>query len=57
LSLSGQANCRSIPIQDAFAIRELYEQLGDPKYTDSGAIFDIMALTVFDKGLELSMAA
>jgi type I restriction enzyme R subunit len=44
-------------IQDAYAIRELYEQLGDPKYTDKGAIFDIMAHTVIMKGLELAMAA
>ena len=44
-------------IQDAFALRELYEQLGDPKYTDTGAIFDIMAYTVVQKGLELADAA
>lgn len=41
-------------IQNAYAVRELYEQLGDPKYTDDGAIFDIMAYTVIQKGLELS---
>ena len=44
-------------IQDAYAIRELYEQLGDPKYTDRGAIFDIMAYTVIQKGLELAESA
>ncbi|MCK6619730.1 MAG: type I restriction endonuclease subunit R [Calditrichaceae bacterium] len=44
-------------IQDAYAIRELYEQLGDPKYTDTGAIFDIMAFTVIQKGLELANAS
>lgn len=44
-------------IQDAYAIRELYEQLGDPKYTDTGAIFDIMAFTVIQKGLELAASA
>lgn len=44
-------------IQDAYALRELYEQLGDPKYTDTGAIFDIMAFTVIQKGLELAQAA
>ncbi len=44
-------------IQDAYALRELYEQLGDPKYTDTGAIFDIMAYTVIQKGLELARAA
>lgn len=44
-------------IQDAYVLRELYEQLGDPKYTDRGAIFDIMAYTVIQKGLELAGAA
>ena len=44
-------------IQDAYTLRELYEQLGDPKYTDRGAIFDIMAFTVIQKGLELAKAA
>ena len=44
-------------IQDAYVIRELYEQLADPKYTDDGAIFDIMAYTVIQKGLELAEAA
>jgi type I restriction enzyme R subunit len=44
-------------IQDAYAIRALYEQLGDPKYTARGAIFDIMAYTVIQKGLELADAA
>lgn len=44
-------------IQDAYVLRELYEQLGDPKYTDKGAIFDIMAYTVIQKGLELAEAA
>ena len=44
-------------IQDAYVLRELYEQLGDPKYTDRGAIFDIMAFTVIQKGLELAEAA
>ena len=53
---------RSVPnvngdIQDAYAIRELYEQLGGPKYTDTGAIFDIMAFTVIQKGLELAESA
>lgn len=43
-------------IQDAYALRELYEQLVDLKYTDKGAIFDIMAYTVIQKGLELSEA-
>ena len=41
-------------IQDTYALRALFEQLGDPKYTDRGAIFDIMAYTVIQKGLELA---
>lgn len=44
-------------IQDAYALRQLYEQLADPKYTDRTGIFDIMALTVIQKGLELSEAS
>ena len=32
-------------------------QLADPKYTDNGAIFDIMAYTVVEQGIELAMAA
>ena len=44
-------------IQDAYSVRALYEQLGDPKYTEKGAIFDIMAYTVIQKGLELVEAA
>ncbi len=44
-------------IQDAYALRELYESLGDPKYTGKGAIFDIMAFTVIQKGLELAEAS
>lgn len=43
-------------IQDAYAVRALFEQLGDPKYTEPGAIFDIMAFTVIQKGLELAEA-
>ena len=44
-------------IQEAYTIRSLYEPLGDPKYTDKGAIFDIMAFTVIQKGLEMAAAA
>lgn len=44
-------------IQDAYAMRALFEQLGDPKYTGQGAIFDIMAYTVIQKGLELAAAS
>ena len=49
----GQVNAG---IQDAYVIRSLYEQLVDPKYTDPGAIFDIMAFTVIQKGLEIAAA-
>jgi type I restriction enzyme R subunit len=44
-------------IQDAYTLRQLYEQLADPKYTDKTGIFDIMALTVIQKGLELAEAS
>ena len=44
-------------IQDAYALRKLYEQLGDSKYIDTGAIFDIMAFTVIQKSLELAVAS
>lgn len=44
-------------IQDAYALRQLYEQLVDLKYTDRTGIFDIMALTVIQKGLELPAAS
>ena len=50
----GQVNGQ---IQEAYVLRELYEQLVDQKYTDNGAIFDIMAYTVIQKGLELTQAA
>ena len=50
----GQVNTQ---IQDAYALRELYESLGDPKYTDTGAIFDIMAHSVIQHGLELANVA
>jgi len=39
-------------IQDAYLLRDLFEQLGDPKHTDRGAIFDIMAFTIIQKALE-----
>lgn len=38
-------------IQDAYDARARYEELTDPKYTDEGAIFDIMAVTVIDHHL------
>ena len=44
-------------IQDAYTLRQLYEQLADPKYTDRTGIFDFMALTVIQKGLELAEAS
>jgi len=50
----GQVNSQ---IQDAYVIRELYEPLGDPKYIDAGAIFDIMAHTVVQHGLVQAGAA
>jgi type I restriction enzyme R subunit len=33
-------------IQGAYGARARYEELADPKYTDTGGIFDIMAVTV-----------
>ena len=50
----GQVNGQ---IQEAYVIRELYERLGDPKYTDAGAIFDIMAHTVVQHGMMEAGAA
>ncbi len=44
-------------IQEAYAIRQLYEPLADPKYTDKSGIFDIMAVTVIQKSLELDRAS
>lgn len=44
-------------IQDAYVLRELYERLGDPKYTDTGGIFDIMAYTVIQYGIDRAEAA
>ena len=38
-------------IQDAYDDRGRYEELSDPKYTDVGGIFDIMAVTVIDQHL------
>ena len=39
-------------IQEAYEERDKYEALWDPKYTDAGAIFDIMAFTVIESGLQ-----
>ena len=38
-------------IQTAYDGRGRYEELSDPKYTDTGGIFDIMAVTVIDTHL------
>jgi type I restriction enzyme R subunit len=39
-------------IQDAYEERGRYEELVDPKYIDTGSIFDTMALTVIQHGLQ-----
>lgn len=39
-------------IQDRYGDLGRYEELTDPKYTDEGAIFDIMAMTVIDWNLQ-----
>jgi type I restriction enzyme R subunit len=44
----GQVNGK---IQDAYNGLARYEELADPKYTDTGAIFDIMAVTVIQSHL------
>ena len=38
-------------IQTAYDDRGRYEELADPKYTDTGGIFDIMAVTVIQTHL------
>jgi type I restriction enzyme R subunit len=38
-------------IQDAYNDLARYEELADPKYTDTGGIFDIMAITVIHSHL------
>lgn len=38
-------------IQTAYENRDRYEELSDPKYTDTGGIFDIMAVTVIQTHL------
>jgi type I restriction enzyme R subunit len=47
----GQVNAE---IQKAYDDRGRYEELSDPKYTDTGAIFDIMAITVIQHHLASS---
>jgi type I restriction enzyme R subunit len=41
-------------IQKAYDTRGRYEELSDPKYSDTGGIFDIMAVTVIDTHLSLA---
>lgn len=42
-------------IQDSYETRGRYEELGDPKYTDPGAIFDTMSLSVIYHDLEMAV--
>jgi type I restriction enzyme, R subunit len=44
-------------IQAAYAERGRYDELGEEKYTDPGAIFDIMAITVIAQNLQPNLAA
>jgi len=44
-------------IQDAYADRGRQAELGDPRYYDPGAIFDIMAIMVIQHGLQAAEAA
>jgi len=41
-------------IQTAYDERGRYEELADPKYTDAGGIFDIMAVTVIQANLSFA---
>ena len=50
-SYRGQVNGE---IQMAYDVRGRYEELADPKYTDTGGIFDIMAVTVIQTHLALT---
>ena len=42
-------------IQSAYDERDRYEDLADPKYTGTGGIFDIMAMTVIKTHLSLAV--
>jgi type I restriction enzyme, R subunit len=42
-----------VSIEGSYENRGLYERLIDPKYTDAGSIFDTMASTVIQSGIEL----
>jgi type I restriction enzyme R subunit len=50
-SYRGQVNGE---IQTAYDGRGRYEELADPKYTDTGGIFDIMAVTVIQTHLSIA---
>lgn len=50
-AFQGQVNGH---IQSAYAERGLYDELADVKYTDPGAIFDIMAVTVIQQHLAIA---
>ena len=50
-SFQGQVNGQ---IQSAYADRGRYDELADEKYTDRGAIFDIMAVTVIQQHLSFA---
>ncbi|MFH0878115.1 MAG: DEAD/DEAH box helicase family protein [Lentisphaerota bacterium] len=52
-SYRGQVNGE---IQDTYSQLARYEELGDPKYTDTGGIFDIMAVTVIHTHLTAAVA-
>lgn len=41
-------------IQDTYEQRDRYEALWDPKYIDDGAIFDIMAFTIVEHGIQVA---
>jgi type I restriction enzyme R subunit len=47
----GQVNGK---IQDTYSDLARYEELTDPKYTDTGGIFDIMAVTVIQNHLAIA---
>lgn len=42
-------------IQQAYNWRGRYEELSDPKYTDTGGIFDIMSVTVIEHHLAVAL--
>jgi hypothetical protein len=42
-------------IESSYEDRALYERLVDPKYTDDGSIFDTMAYSVIQAGVEMRL--